>query len=269
MWRRGSVSSSSTLQEVISLFTFNLGVCFRAVTAKTKEVTASDYKALRDLISSHKTSYNFEVLIATDLSEEIPFPVELKLPCLLRFVILTDIGSHEEEYLSENLIAALECVSMNCGLEAMFGTNVSELTPELHLPLMVGDYDSEVELATVLAKESRTVKDVSITLSPAITLKATLSPGLPKRLVVMEEEMLHRYVNSKQSPVFKFVGAAPASSIIKLSSTGLVFEVCPRVEESQQNTDAFRKLFDALVETKTVAVLMHSSGEECFLRPLK
>lgn len=81
--------------------------------------------------------------------------------------------------------------------------------------------------------------------------------------------MLYRQMASAQSPTFKFVGAAQISTITKFNSTALTFEVCPRVGESQQNTDAFRKLFDALIETNTVAVLAHSSGEECYLRPLK
>jgi hypothetical protein len=85
----------------------------------------------------------------------------------------------------------------------------------------------------------------------------------------MDEEMLYRQITADQAPTFKFVGAAQISTIVKINSTALTFEVCPRAKESQQNTDAFRKLFDALVETKTVAVLIHSSGEECYLRPLK
>lgn len=134
-------------------------------------MVASDYKALRDLITSHKTSYNYEVLIVTDLSEEIPFPNALKLPCLLRFVFLTDFNS---EYLSESLVATLECVSLSCGLEAMFAQSVEELDSELHFPFMLGDYTNEIELAKVLGQEERTVKDVTITLNQSITLKVSL-----------------------------------------------------------------------------------------------
>jgi hypothetical protein len=85
----------------------------------------------------------------------------------------------------------------------------------------------------------------------------------------MDDEMLYRQTTSVQPSTFRFVGATQIASIAKLNSTALTFEVCPRADESQQNTDAFRKLFDALIETKTVAILVHSSGEECYLRPLK
>jgi hypothetical protein len=171
---QGSVVGSFTIQEVIFNFAFLLFPKFSAIAPKENQpiFAASDYRALRDLIKSHKTSYNYEVLMVTDLSEEIPFPDVLKLPCLLRFVLLTDFNN-DNEHLSENLVATLECVSLNCGLEAMFAQSVDELNGELHFPLMIGDYENEKELAKVLSQETRTVKDVTITLNQSITLKVS------------------------------------------------------------------------------------------------
>lgn len=216
----------------------------------------------------------------TDLAEEIPFPYELKLPCLLRFVVLTDFNS-ENEFLSENLIATLECVSLNCGLSANFASTLEELDGKLHFPMMIGDYKDEKEMARLLGKETRIIKDVEMVLSPSITLKvrkncgkitflfkATLSPGLPKRLIVMDQEMISRQTSLEQPPLFKFVGAAPISNLVKMDSNALAFEISPRANGSQINKDGFYKLFDALVDTKTIAVFLHSSGEECYVRPL-
>lgn len=145
---------------------------FSSMVAKKDELdfVASDYKMLCDMINSHKTSYNFEVLIVTDLTEEISYPHELRLPCLLRFVLLADFDNITE-FLSENLVAMLECVSLNCGLIANFAPTIEELEGEQHFPLMIGDYADEFEMARALSSETRAVKDVDIVLSSSINLK--------------------------------------------------------------------------------------------------
>lgn len=82
--------------------------------------------------------------------------------------------------------------------------------------------------------------------------------------------MTRREVLLDQSPVLKFAGSTPIEKLVKLNCTPIKFEVCPRVDGSQMNKEGFYKFYDALIETKTVAVFLHSSsGEECFLRPLK
>jgi hypothetical protein len=96
-----------------------------------------------------------------------------------------------------------------------------------------------------------------------------LSPGLPKRIVVIDEEMTSRQTVSNQPPTFKFVGAAPIANLVKMSTTSLTFEVSPRNGGTQLNKEGFYKLFEALTDTNTFAVMLHSSGEECYLRPLK
>lgn len=88
-------------------------------------------------------------------------------------MILTNFNN-DDEHLSENLVAALECVSLSCGLAANFASTVEELKGELHFPLMIGEFKDEVELATILGKEERVAKDVDLILSASIILKVNI-----------------------------------------------------------------------------------------------
>lgn len=91
---------------------------------------------------------------------------------------------------------------------------------------------------------------------------------MPNNLQIMFGEMTENYIQPHQPPKFNLVGFTPIASISRLPQTSHVHNVQEYADE-KDNRDGLAQLLMALLKTQHVAVLQHSSGEECFLRPLR
>ena len=135
----------------------------------TSERRGPEYCTLKELIVRTNESLNYEVLVLTDLVNDAPnIDDEFILPSLLRFVLLTDANN---EAISENLIASLECISIKSAIEGAIGVDVADLNAARHMPIMLDEYDCSTDaIATMLAKEERTHKNVTIDIAPSFRL---------------------------------------------------------------------------------------------------
>ncbi|KAI6213590.1 hypothetical protein M3Y94_00167900 [Aphelenchoides besseyi] len=227
-----------------------------------------DYAALKQLILSSRNETNYEIVVLTDMQNNSNQPLDLVLSCLLRFVVLTD---PEIESLSEYLVANLECVSLRCGLEAGFANEIKDLDQQKHFPIIFNSKKPVDSIALQLAREVRTIKQVTITISPSVSLKADLTPGLPKLVSMIDDEMAYHEIGRDQTPNFRLVGCVDNNMIVKITTGDLVHHVVPTnlTENNDENVELFKVVTDALVSANKTLILLHSSGEECFLRPYK
>ncbi|KAI6243711.1 hypothetical protein M3Y99_00034300 [Aphelenchoides fujianensis] len=240
---------------------------FAEALKNTTAEFSSDYAALKETILAHRTGANFEVVILTDLAENMNDIRALQLPCLLRFVLLTDPDS---ELLSEYLVAQMECISLQCGVEGGLGSSPARLDPATHFPIVFGGENSAEAIGSRLAREERTFKKVVITISPGVSLQVDATPGLPKRVVVLDEEAACRKVAADQPPAFKVVGSVETNAIVKMGAlTDLIHQTLPTEldgGENGENAEMFKVITEALCTSGLSLILLHSSGEEALLR---
>ncbi|CAD5227664.1 unnamed protein product [Bursaphelenchus okinawaensis] len=219
---------------------------------------------LKDLILDHKTARPIEIIMLTDMVDEFEFDNDFRLSALWRFVLLSN---YETEGLSEKLVAVLETFSLEMGVYCGLGRGISDLNGAKHFPLLLCEYDTVEEAAKVLANEERTEKFVDIVVSPVLTLKTKLQPGIPKNLVIFYNEMTATTVNTSQPPTFKMIATVPTPSINRLSQTSLIHSVIPVNNDKRDGFLCMAKTLTGVVPM--TGILQHSSGEECFLRAIK
>jgi hypothetical protein len=229
---------------------------------KTTDNGLPNYLALQSLILSRHSVLNYELIVLTDADVFYPISEGFLLPCRVRFIVL----NQQEERLSGRLITEFVNISMRCAHNAGM---VDEYDDDL-LPLVATDFTSIAQMAKKVANEKRVLPFASLSISPTMSLNVRLVPGLPKRsLAIISGEELSRRISTDQSPSFELIGFASAASILNLPSCTLMHSVTVADEKSKNSVATFDWLASGLGAESHVAIFRHSSGEECFLKPIR
>ncbi|CAD5234918.1 unnamed protein product [Bursaphelenchus xylophilus] len=238
---------------------------FQKFLARTDiEYGLTDFWALKKVISDHRASRPVELLVLSDMVDEFEFPRDYRLSAFWRFILLS---SFEGDGISEKLIAALECFSLEMAVFYGLGRSPAELDTLKYFPTFLFEDDCVAEVAKQYALEERTKRIVDIVISPSLTVKAKVTPGIPKHLVIFYSEMTSTIFNPVQVPTFKLAGFVMSSSLTRVPQTPLIHSVMPVVNEKR---DALNCLVKAMTRVDNyTGILIHSSGEECFLRAVK
>ncbi|KAI1707897.1 hypothetical protein DdX_12126 [Ditylenchus destructor] len=224
-----------------------------------------NFVELRDLILQRHKILNFELIIVRDAAHYLPISDSFRLPCIVKFIALSNNRTHDPRILAE-----FETISTACAADAKL---LRTLTNEQLKPGMLYDNASMNSLVDSLVSLSRTTSDVSLSISPTTSIEVNVVPGLPKPpFLILENEELLKKLNDDMkgsSAQLQLLGFVKSASLLCLPRTSMLHIIRIKDLSNEKNKHDFHLFAEALGSEGQVAVFMHSSGEECIVKPLR
>uniref|UniRef100_A0A915ERE2 Integrator complex subunit 14 C-terminal domain-containing protein n=1 Tax=Ditylenchus dipsaci TaxID=166011 RepID=A0A915ERE2_9BILA len=252
--------------------------CFRVDSGLTDSALLN-FSGLRDLILRRNNILNFELIVVLSAHHYFEISESFRMPCPVRFVTVA-LGRHN---LCAKLLAELELVSCACANDAQIN---EEKASSWVMPAQVFDEASSKSVVEFLAVQKRTENRIKLNVSQSLSIDMYLSPGLPiNPFLILENEMLVKQLDGSQktSNELQLLGFVKAVNLLYLPSTYMLHVVRPQVENKEfspamkwakgmandKNFQAFHLFAEAMGSEGQVAVLLHSSREQCILKPLR
>ncbi|KAI1730573.1 hypothetical protein Ddc_03278 [Ditylenchus destructor] len=224
-----------------------------------------NFVELRDLILQRHKILNFELIIVRDAAHYLPISDSFRLPCIVKFIALSNNRTHDPRILAE-----FEAISTACAADAKL---LRTLENEQLKPGVLYDSVSMNLLVDSLVSVSRTTSDVSLSISPMTSIEVNVVPGLPKQpFLILENEELLKKLNvdvKGSSTQLQLLGFVKSASLLCLPSTSMVHVIRTKALSNEKNKHDFHLFAEALGSEGQVGVFVHISGEECIVKPLR
>ncbi|KAH7687850.1 hypothetical protein AAVH_40597, partial [Aphelenchoides avenae] len=258
------VSNAADAKKALSEFVTNATMQLSLLDLRNyEECGLPDYLALQELIQARHSVSNFELIVVTTAKDYYSISESFLLPCLVRFVIIGDEAKSSGRMLADFLAITSQCVT-NTGIS-------KDAAEQWNLaPSFMQDAKTATQTAKRLASEKRTHHVAKFNLSSLVSLDVRLTPGVPKTpIAIIGSEVVQKHIAPDQPPTFDLLGFVKLTMLPNIPSSTLMHLATVPDDADEQLRTTFHLMAESLGSEGNVAVFQHSSGEECFLKPVR